>query len=503
MFDGRAAKVLIVDDNEMNRKKLSVAVGRLDYETEVAENGVEALDRLRTDTFDAVLLDLLMPEMDGFEVMRLMKEDPVLRDVPIIVISDLEGEPKSVSRAISLGAEDFLPKGFDPTILNARLTASLRKKRFRDQELEYFRRVQALTGAAQRIQSGAFDETQINALERDAQHDDPIGQLTQVFRGMATEIHAREVKLLERIRLLQGILLLVGSGAAIGFAPSLSRLASSMGSQPLGLVFWVDVFAALLCLAWAMLRGGMPKLSRKDWKFFAIWAFIIGILQHGSIFLFAAHVEAAFLTMILALASLMVYCFAVVLRVEKLSFRKVIGVLIGAAGISLALFDQMTSAQTGSIIWLFAALIIPAFYAVENLFVADSWPEHVDVIAGLGVAFAISAGFALPLAVGLGQTMPIDTVFTTLGLIMLAMAVLTILANALFVLLLDLAGAVFTSLTSYCTALAGIFWAMLILGERPSLSAWIAIGVVFAGIFLVGTKDREEPVTIQRDYGKG
>ena len=283
MFDGRQAIVLIVDDNEMNRKKLSIAVERLDYATEVVENGVEALALLRERRFDSVLLDLLMPEMDGFEVMREMKDDQDLRDVPIIVISDLEGEPESVSRAISLGAEDFLPKGFDPIILNARLTASLRKKEFRDQELEYFRRIKVLTGAAAQIQAGNFDETQIEALENDAQHSDPIGQLARVFRGMASEIHAREVRLLERIRLLQGILLLIGSGAAIGFAPSLSRLASGMGSKPLGLVFWVDVFAALLCLSWAMCRGGFPRLSRQDWVFFSIWAFIIGILQHGSI----------------------------------------------------------------------------------------------------------------------------------------------------------------------------------------------------------------------------
>ena len=169
-------------------------------------------------------------------------------------------------------------------------------------------------------------------------------------------------------------------------------------------------------------------------------------------------------------------------------------------GIGLALFDQLVAAEGVSIYWLVGALILPAFYAVENVFVGDRWPKHVDVISGLGVAFAISACFALPLAFALDHQMPVTSIWSTLGLVMLAMAGLTIVANGLFVLLLEVAGSVFTSMTSYCTALAGIFWAMVILGERPSLNAWIAIAIVFAGIFLVGTKEPEEPVKIKRDY---
>ncbi len=82
---------------------------------------------LRSELFNLVLLDILMPEVDGFQVLREMKDDTVLRDVPVIVISALE-EMDSVVRCIEMGAEDHLPKNFDPVLLNARIGASLEKK---------------------------------------------------------------------------------------------------------------------------------------------------------------------------------------------------------------------------------------------------------------------------------------------------------------------------------------------------------------------------------------
>ena len=269
MSKGPATEILVVDDNRLNRKKLKLAVETLGYTAETAEDGDEALNRLFQGQVDVVLLDLLMPKMDGFEVLGRAKADPDLRDTPIIVISDLEGEPESVSRAIELGAEDFLPKGFDPVILNARLVASLRKKQFRDQELQYFRRINTLTDAAAEIEAGQFDESNLRALDAEAQTHDPIGRLAMVFQGMAKEIHARELRLLERILLLQGSLLLALVAASSGLTPSLSRMAAGLGSKPFGMAVWVDLFAAAICLSVVLTRGGIPKLTRADCLLFA------------------------------------------------------------------------------------------------------------------------------------------------------------------------------------------------------------------------------------------
>jgi DNA-binding response OmpR family regulator len=195
MFDAPLSRILIIDVNMINRQKLRLAVANLGYHGDTADDGVAGLAALRSGAFDAVLPDMLMPGMDGFEVLKRLRSDAALRDLPVIVVSDLEGDTKSVSAAIELGAEDFLPKSFDPVILNARLKASLRKKQFRDQELDYFRRINALTDAAERVEAGRFDQGSLN-LAQETQNKDPIGRLALVFQGMACEIHAREVKLL-------------------------------------------------------------------------------------------------------------------------------------------------------------------------------------------------------------------------------------------------------------------------------------------------------------------
>lgn len=125
------ARILIVDDDRTNRLRLSMAVERLGHDVSTAEHGREALERLTEGGFDLVLLDILMPEMDGYQVLERMKDTPELRSIPVIVVSALE-EMDSVVACIELGAEDHLPKAFDPILLRARVHACLEKKRLRD-----------------------------------------------------------------------------------------------------------------------------------------------------------------------------------------------------------------------------------------------------------------------------------------------------------------------------------------------------------------------------------
>ncbi len=127
--------VLVVDDVENNRDVLSRRLERQGYAVATAENGRQALERLGTDTFDLVLLDIMMPEMDGYEVLQRLKASEGLRHIPVIMISAL-GELDSVVRCIGMGAEDYLPKPFNPTLLKARIGACLEKKRARDREQE-------------------------------------------------------------------------------------------------------------------------------------------------------------------------------------------------------------------------------------------------------------------------------------------------------------------------------------------------------------------------------
>ncbi|MDQ6655519.1 MAG: SpoIIE family protein phosphatase [Verrucomicrobiota bacterium] len=134
--------VLMVDDVEANRDVLSRQLRRQGYAVVIAASGPAALDQLRTTDVDLVLLDIMMPEMDGYEVLQRLKADEALRHIPVIMISALS-ELDSVVRCIELGAEDYLPKPFNPTLLKARLGASLDKKRARDREQQLAAAVRA------------------------------------------------------------------------------------------------------------------------------------------------------------------------------------------------------------------------------------------------------------------------------------------------------------------------------------------------------------------------
>ncbi len=127
--------VLVVDDIAENRDVLSRRLKRQGYAVATTENGREALEKLHSETFDLVLLDIMMPEMDGYEVLQRLKADEALRHIPVIMISALS-ELDSVVRCIEMGAEDYLLKPFNPTLLKARIGACLEKKRARDREQE-------------------------------------------------------------------------------------------------------------------------------------------------------------------------------------------------------------------------------------------------------------------------------------------------------------------------------------------------------------------------------
>jgi CheY-like chemotaxis protein/CRP-like cAMP-binding protein len=181
-------RILVADDYIVNRMQLKRSLEQQGHTVALAENGRQALEMLGQGDYDLVLLDILMPEMDGYQVLARLKADPARRDLPVIVISAVD-EMDSVVRCISMGAEDYLPKSFDPLLLRARIGASLEKKKLRDLEIEYLRHVTQLTDAAAAVQTHSFAADQLAST---AQRSDALGRLARVFQDMALEIYARE-----------------------------------------------------------------------------------------------------------------------------------------------------------------------------------------------------------------------------------------------------------------------------------------------------------------------
>jgi len=145
--------LLVVDDNKVNRILLARGLEQDGHKVEVAENGRLALEKLRAGSFDLVLLDIEMPEMNGYEVLETCLQDPELRDIPIIMTSSLD-EIASVVKCVELGAEDYLNKPVNRVLLRARVNASLEKKRLRDEQRKLFRTFATKEVADELLKSG-------------------------------------------------------------------------------------------------------------------------------------------------------------------------------------------------------------------------------------------------------------------------------------------------------------------------------------------------------------
>src|SRR6516162_1365424 len=148
-----SSRVLIADDNKVNRLLLSRSVELLGHRVMLAENGRIALEKLQSEPFDLLLLDIEMPEVDGFAVLEQLKADPQLREMPVIVTSSVEALD-NVVRCINLGAEDYLHKPVNQVLLKARIGAGLEKKRLRDQQKALVQRFATSEVAEDLLQSG-------------------------------------------------------------------------------------------------------------------------------------------------------------------------------------------------------------------------------------------------------------------------------------------------------------------------------------------------------------
>jgi len=144
------ARLLAVDDDELNRDMLVRRLEKNGYQVEEAASGQAALTKLTDGNYDLVLLDILMPGLDGFQTLELIKADPRLRHIPVIMLTALD-DVESTVRCIEAGAEDFVPKPFNPTILRARLTASLERKKLRDQEQAHLTQLQNERAKSERL----------------------------------------------------------------------------------------------------------------------------------------------------------------------------------------------------------------------------------------------------------------------------------------------------------------------------------------------------------------
>jgi DNA-binding response OmpR family regulator len=501
--DETPASILVVDDSRVSGRKIAKAAEVLGHRAVIAGGGRQAMQLLAAGQFDIVLLDIVMPEMDGYAVLGEMKADDALRDVPVIVVSSLDDEIGSVAKAIEMGAEDFLPKSFEPAILSARINASLARKRLRDRELEYFRDMDRLTEAARVIEGGAFrpSELQVDGV---AARNDPLGRLAVVFRSLAEEIYDREKRFDLTVRTLRGTLLVLAAGAIFGLGPALGRIAAQQQIPSLGLVVWANAVGAVVCLAISIARNGPPRVGFRALGFFLCWAVVLGCLYQTFNVLVARHVEASLMSLIGSTRGFMVFLLAALLALEPPSLRRFFGLGLGFSAIAAVLLLGSDGADAETL-WLLAALFLPFLLSLHTLLMA--WrPETVDPTAAVGIMLGLAAALMAPLAAAQDMLFLPSATPGPREVLIVILGVSSALALVLALRLVSLAGPVFASQMAYSQTLAGIAWGMLLLQEQLSPLAWGALALVIVGFWLVeprrASDDFKVTVRIMREERK-
>jgi DNA-binding response OmpR family regulator len=184
VVSGAEGWMLVVDDDATDRMILFRLLERDGHRATVANNGAAALELLRSEPFDVVLLDLLMPEPDGYAVLAQIKADQRLAAVPVIVISGVD-DTADVARCLALGADDYLPKPIDPVLLRARVTASLERKRLRERQDEY---LDILSEVAETLAAAGSDDFDPERLDPLVRRTDAVGRLARAVRDLGTRL---------------------------------------------------------------------------------------------------------------------------------------------------------------------------------------------------------------------------------------------------------------------------------------------------------------------------
>ena len=193
------ARILVVDDIEDNRGVLQRRLQREGHTVVCAESGIQALALASEGGYDMILLDVIMPVMDGYETLQQLKAKDQTRDIPVIMISALD-ELAMIVKCIERGAEDYLPKPFDPVLLRARISACLEKRELRDRERLFMHDVLRVVAAAVDVEKGSYSA---GSLAEISLRTDELGILARVFDSMVAGIRDREERLrgqIDRLR---------------------------------------------------------------------------------------------------------------------------------------------------------------------------------------------------------------------------------------------------------------------------------------------------------------
>jgi len=279
--------------------------------------------------------------------------------------------------------------------------------------------------------------------------------------------------------------LLVVLGAGWGITQPLSKIAVSEGYRHFGLVFWQLVLSGALLGIVMGLRGQPLQVGAAQMRMYLVIALIGTVLPNAASYQAVVYLPSGVVSILLSLVPMFAFPVALLLATDRFSWLRLAGLLCGLLGVLLLVGPEASLPERWMVAIIPLALIAPAFYGLEGNVVAKWGTAGLDPIQLLCGASLIGAVIAAPLALATGAFITPTTPLNTPDHALILSSVIHAAVYSTYVWLVGRAGAVFAAQVSYLVTGFGVLWSMLLLGERYSGWIWLAMAVMFAGLFLV------------------
>ena len=290
-------------------------------------------------------------------------------------------------------------------------------------------------------------------------------------------------------RLFIGMLVTLGLGW--GTTQPLGKMATMTGHKPFGLIFWQLVICVLVLGALSAVRGKGLVFTRATMKFYLIVAVMGTLVPNATFYLSAARLPAGIMSIIISAVPMLAFPMALALRMERFSGKRLLGLGLGLAAVAVIAAPGAVLPDPAMAVFLPLAMVGPLFYAMEATYVARNGTEGLDAVQAMYGASVVGLLLCLPVTLVSGQFFNPFADFGRAEAALAGSSAIHALMYAGYVWLASRAGSVFAAQCSYIVTGAGIFWAMLLLGERFPPFIWLAVVLLLSGVALVTPRKAE------------
>ena len=287
------------------------------------------------------------------------------------------------------------------------------------------------------------------------------------------------------------VIMLFAFGTLWGATVPFTKLAVATGHHPLGLIFWQMVIGVLLLGPIAFIRKSKLKFDRVHLKFFTVIAIIGSVLPNSFSYLASFHLPGGVMALAIATVPVFALLIALLIRAEKLDFKRTVGVLAGAGAVALLVLPESSLPDPSKFVFVFVALIAPLAYGIEGNYLAHAKRPETGPIATLLGASIIGLFISLPLAVWSGGFIDPREGIGSAEWALIVSICLHVIAYVGYIWLVSKAGAVFAAQVAYIVTPAGMILSALMLGESHSSWLWISLVVMLVALTLVQPADED------------